>query len=712
MKHLIVRFILSAGLLFPLGVSSQTSQPLHDKCLAEIMYREAIATNPEYAINQAILESETEAFSVQYMADRQQGAAQRNAAVVKVIPVVFHVIHEGGLENISRAQLVDQIDSLNKDFRRLNADTVNTPAVFKPLSGDAEIEFRLATLDPNGNCTDGVVRVYSPLTNNARNNVKALSYWPRNKYLNIWIVKSIENTNGTPGTVIGFAQFPGGDSLTDGVVMVHGFTGSIGTAASSGNNGRTATHEIGHWLNLRHIWGDDGTACTGSDFVTDTPNQASQNMSNCPNWPKISCSNGPNGEMFTNYMDYTNGDCQNQFSIGQGARMNATLNSAVSGRNNLWSQSNLIATGTTGTPGALCVPIAAFPNNVRVICEGSSLTFNDGSYNSPIDTWAWDFPGGTPSTSPAVNPVIQYNTAGVYDVSLTTTNGAGSSSVTNTGVVIVLPATGQYAVPYSEGFETISFPGTEWSITNDAGNTWEQNSLAAKTGINSVYINNHSGNPTGTQDIFLTPTYSLSWTTNTMLTFELAHAARSSTSADNLKVYASTSCGQIWNIRYNKTGISGANPLTTAGIISSPFFPNSSQWRMESVNLTSSSYSNQPNVRFKFEFNQDTGNNIFIDDINLNGTVGIDDVFEESLALSVYPNPAQSQATIEFTLPERMDVSIDVIDMLGQIVNTVAVARLDAGDYQFELPAGLAPGLYSVRVTAEGYPVIRKVVIY
>jgi PKD repeat protein len=672
------------------------------------MYREAIAKDPGYAVKQALLEAETELFTQEYIAQKQMGASQKNASVVKVIPVVFHVIHEGGLENVSREQLVDQIDSLNKDFRRLNADTALTPAVFKPLGADSEIEFRIATLDPNGNCTDGVVRVYSSLTNNARDNVKALSYWPSNKYLNIWVVKSIENINGTPGMVIGFAQFPGGNALTDGVVLMHSFTGSIGTAASSGNAGRTATHEVGHWLNLRHIWGDDGSACTGSDFVTDTPNQGDQTMSTCPNWPQISCSNGPNGDMFSNYMDYTNGDCQNIFSIGQAARMNAALNSAVSGRNNLWQSANLTATGTTGTPGALCTPVAAFPDNVRTVCEGATLTFSDGSWNSPVDTWTWDFPGGSPSTSTSQNPTVQYNTAGVYNVSLTAANAAGSTSVTHNGVVVVLPGTGQYTVPFAEGFETTSFPGTEWSIVNEAGNAWEQNTLAAKTGVSSVYINNHTGNQTGTQDVFLTPTYNLSWTTGTMMTFELGYAIRSTSSADNLKVYVSTNCGQLWSIRYNKSGAT----LATAGLVSSAFFPSSSQWRQESVNITSSSFSGQPNVRFKFEYNHDTGNNIFIDDINLTGTVGVNEVFEQSLEMNLYPNPAQSQATIEFTLSDRMEVKIDVIDMLGKTVNTVVPGMLESGEYQFELPAALAPGVYNVRLTAGGYPVTRKVVIY
>jgi PKD repeat protein len=685
-------------------VMAQNGHKHFEQCLAEVMLKEEMAANPSYAAAQAQLEEQTRAYVAEYLANRQNQTGQKNAGVLRVIPVVFHIIHEGGPENIKRAQCVNQINILNLDIRRMNADTVNTPAPFKPLGADAEIEFRLATLDPNGNCTDGVVRVFSPLTNNARNNVKALSYWPSNKYLNIWIVKSIENTSGTSGIVLGFAQFPGGASATDGVVMRHDYTGDTLTAANNNNAGRTLTHEVGHWLNLRHIWGD---ATCGDDFVADTPTQQGPNQSNCPSFPSITCNNGPNGDMFTNYMDYTRGTCQNMFSIGQAARMNAALNSSLSGRNNLWTNANLIATGTTGAPGALCTPIAAFTNPVKYICEGTTINFNDGSWNGQVDTWQWNFPGGTPSSSIDPNPSIQYNTAGTYDVSLTVTNASGTSSYTDVGSVVVSPAVGQYTVPYSEGFESITFPGTEWIVENEGGNGWVQSTIAAHTGTKSVYLNNYIGNTTNSTDIFITPTYDLTWVTQANLTFWLAFAARSSTSTDQLKVYASTTCGQIWNIRYNKTGTT----LSTAGIVTSNFVPSGSQWRQETVNISSSSYNNKPNVRFKFEYLQSNGNNMYIDDLNLTGTVGVDEVFEQSLDFSVYPNPVRSRASIDFTLTEKSNVVIDVVDVLGRVVNKIEETRLDAGEYQFELPAGLNSGLYSVRLHVNGYAAARKVIV-
>jgi len=702
MKNLYTKLLVVAAFLLPLNLFAQSTGVNPSKCLAHYYYEQMMATDPAFRAAQQQLEIETQKYVDQYLAERKSGN-QRSASVVKVIPVVFHVIHEGGAENISRAQIVDQIDSLNKDFRRLNADAVQTPAPFQLVGGDSEIEFRLATLDPQGNCTDGVTRTFSPLTTDARNNVKALIYWPSNKYLNIWVVKSIENTSGGAGTVLGFAQFPGNPAATDGVVMRSDVVGSIGTAGWN-NDGRTLTHEVGHWFNLRHIWGD---ATCGSDFVADTPVHEQANA-NCPAFPRVtSCGNGPDGEMFTNYMDYTDGSCQDIFSIGQCARMNAALTNPSYTRMNLWSSANLIATGTTGTPGAVCVPVAEFVVPVRYICEGTTVNFTDGSWNGAVASWQWDFPGGTPSSSTSQNPSVVYNAAGTYDVTLTVTNASGSDSYSQPASIVVIPAVGQYSVPYSEGFETIVFPGTEWAVENGGGNTWTQSSTVAHTGFNSVYITNYTGNISQTNDVFITPTYNLSNVTNANLTFWLAFAARSSSSTDQLKVFASTNCGQLWNIRYNKTGTT----LSTAGIITSNFVPSSTQWRQETVNIASSSYNNKPNVRFKFDYFQSNGNNIYIDDLNLDGIVGLNDVFEQSLEFNVYPNPVISKGSIEFMLTERNAVRIDVVNVLGQLVNEIEETTLDAGEYQFELPGHLSSGLYSVRLNVNGYVTSRKIIV-
>lgn len=250
---------------------------------------------------------------------------QPSGRAVITIPVVFHVIYNTTSQNISDARINAQIDQLNKDFARQNADAVNTPSVFQSLGANTEIQFCLAKRDPSGNATTGIIRKTTTVSSFSTNdNVKRSANggndpWNVNAYLNIW---SCNLSNG----VLGYAQFPGYPPATDGVVLLFSTIGSTTTPGTIANYnlGRTATHEVGHWLNLFHIWGDDGTACTGSDQNADTPNQGGSNGA-CPSFPRISCSNGPNGDMFMNYMDYTYDNCMNIFTLGQSARMNAVL---------------------------------------------------------------------------------------------------------------------------------------------------------------------------------------------------------------------------------------------------------------------------------------------------------------------------------------------------------------------------------------------------
>ncbi len=239
------------------------------------------------------------------------------------IPVVVHVVWRTATENISQDQIDSQIKVLNEDFRLKNADASTIPSVFAPLAEDARIEFELASVDPDGNPTDGVTRTKTTVAGFMDDDkVKSSASggadaWPSDKYLNIWVCK-------LAGGLLGYAQFPGGPAATDGVVVTHTGFGTTGTASAPFNLGRTTTHEVGHWLNLFHIWGDDGSGCFGSDHVADTPNQAGSNTG-VPTFPKVSCGNAPNGDMFMNYMDYTDDRGMTMFTRGQVARMQSTL---------------------------------------------------------------------------------------------------------------------------------------------------------------------------------------------------------------------------------------------------------------------------------------------------------------------------------------------------------------------------------------------------
>jgi ABC-type taurine transport system substrate-binding protein len=309
------------------------------------------------------------------------------------IPVVVHVVWNTSQQNISDAQINSQIDVLNRDFRRVNPDVNNTPAPFLPLAADARIEFFLANVDPNGAPTTGINRRQTAVASFGGNDaVKSQATggadaWPADRYLNIWVCQ-------LGGGLLGYAQFPGGPAATDGVVILHSAFGTIGTAAPPFHLGRTATHEIGHWLNLNHIWGDDGTGCSGTDNVADTPNQAGANTGT-PTFPHVSCNNGPDGDMFMNYMDYVDDPAMFMFSAGQITRMQACLDGP---RSSIGTQAD--------APRQSSSPVVAWgANRLDVFVVGSDLALShkwwNGSAWGPSLT-GYEAMGGVCTSAPQV----------------------------------------------------------------------------------------------------------------------------------------------------------------------------------------------------------------------------------------------------------------------------------------------------------------------
>jgi hypothetical protein len=237
---------------------------------------------------------------------------------VITIPMVVHVVYNSAAENISVAQIRSQIAVLNRDYRATNPDKSKVPTVFAGLVADARVQFALATRDPKRKKTSGITRTKTSRTSfGDDDSVKSAA----TRYLNIWVC-----TLG--GGLLGYAQVPGGPAKTDGVVILNTAFGTTGTASAPFDLGRTTTHEVGHWLNLRHIWGDTED-CTGSDLVADTPNAAGPNFGK-PKFPHVSCSNGPSGDMFMNYMDYVDDDTMFLFTTQQVVRMQAALDGARS----------------------------------------------------------------------------------------------------------------------------------------------------------------------------------------------------------------------------------------------------------------------------------------------------------------------------------------------------------------------------------------------
>lgn len=600
------------------------------------------------------------------------------------VPVVFHIIHNYGSENISDEQVIDAMRILNEDFNKQNPDWPNVRPEFLPLVANIDIEFKLARKDPNGNCTKGITRTVSTLTNQGDQSMKSLIQWPRNKYLNVWVCA---NADGAAG----YTLTPGGAALfaaADGIVMQHTYVGAIGTGSVS--RSRALTHEVGHWINLEHTWGgsnNPGVAsnCNTDDGVSDTPNTIGWTTCTLSG---TTCNSLDNVE---NFMEYSY--CSKMFTAGQRTRMIAALNSATAQRNQLITTSNLTATGVN-QPEVLCA--ADFSANRRVVCQGGTVTFTDESYHA-VASRTWSFAGGSPSTSTATSPTVTYDTPGTYAVSLTASDGSTSLTNNQTAYITVLAVPGT-PPPAQEGFEALTgFSAPDWFVENpNNDNTWTVTTAAAYTGSKSARIVNTAAMD-GRTDELLSRTYDMSNATQILLTFRYAYAKRTSASDDALMVYTSTNCGASWSLRKI---MRGSTTLTTGGTTTTSFIPNGpAQWGYtEITNINSTNHVS--NFRFKFVFESDGGNNLYLDDINLNGApVGVDELRFTSGSIAVVPNPVDGPAQVRYGLRASATVAIDVMDMTGRLITRQDLGQRPAGEQRADLPTvGLGPGAYFVRL--------------
>ncbi len=653
-----------------------------------------IQNDPQYQQNRAELENFTREFI------RNAQVQRSTNGTIYIIPVVFHILHQYGPENITDEQAIDCVNIMTRDFRKLNPDTVDIIAPFVSIAADCEIEFRLATIDPNGNCTNGIDRIVTNKTYLA-DDASKLNPWPNNKYLNIWSAYSLLNS-----AAAAYAHYPGGSNATDGIMSRYDYVGSINS--SSPSHARTLTHEIGHYFNLAHVWGSNNTpgiAC-GDDGVADTP--ISIGWDHCDLAGSI-C-NPPIIENVQNYMEYSY--CDIMFTYGQKARMHAALNSSISGRNNLWTPANLAATGTDGSPITICTPNADFTTNYTNACTGAAITFYDQSWNADVTGWNWSFPGGTPATSTDSNPTVTYSAAGLYSATLIASSVSGSDTILRTNVVRITD-TAMTSMPYANDFEdSVSFPGVDGWIDNpDNSSTglWTRVSNANTTpgGSHALKINNFN-NVDGQVDSWITP--SIDFTNVTFpinIAFKVANAQRSSTSDDELRVYYSNNCGQSWlATTYNKSGAT----LSTVGVLTSNFTPTSAtQWRQENANANP--VQNKPNVRFKFQNTSDRGNNVYVDDISITGVyVGLDEADELQSGFALYPNPSEGQTTLSFSLSKTSKVVVEIKNILGQTISTIDEKTLSAGMYENKLPV-LTSGIYLIDVTVNNKHHIRKLIV-
>ena len=646
----------------------------------------------------------------QILRAQSSGEAATDRSTIGIVPVVVHVIHDGGVSNISYAQIESAINMLNEDYQKLNADTSSirntTDAPFEPVAANVGIEFELAKLDPNGECTNGVQRRYNPdMAVNADDDVKfystgGLDAWPRDSYLNIWVVSSI-STSGQ-GTTLGYAQFPYfGNGATYGVVIRHDRMGNIGTAISQD---RTLTHELGHCFGLFHTFQDGchSSDCSqNGDYCCDTPPvseaqwscQTSQNT--CTGIPTNDFYGFDAYDQFENFMSYS--PCQYMFSEGQKNIMVGNF-SSIGFMQDLISAANATATGV-GTSPQLCK--AEFTSTGTVICEGMTVDYTDESYFNVTGT-NWTFDGGTPATSTSANPTVTYNTAGTYTVTLEATDGSNTVSTTMTDYVTVLSSPGEM-LPYTEGFEDLTAipDNVNWLVENgNGGNTFEITPDFAASGDQCVVLNNF-GNFDQTKDHLISGTIDLSGVDPAdpiVFTFKYAYKKRSASNDEWLRFYISGDCGQSWTLRKNIHG-DDLSPNTQ----SSPFEPTAEDWvTVEITNINSAFYID--NFRFMFEFENDNGNNIYIDDINLYPAsmtgINADEIADN---LSVYPNPVNNQMEISMDIYDTADYTITLTNSLGQQVAVIHQGELVAGanTLRYDMES-LEAGVYFLNIQSGG----------
>jgi hypothetical protein len=662
----------------------------------------------------------------QYTIDYKQSANSSKKKATVIIPVVVHnITHSGGQGFVSKNVIESQINRLNIDFNRQNSDAGNTRALFLPYAGAVDVEFRLAHIDPNGDCTEGIVRIENDLSLYPvpRDNVKSVSYWPNNgarKYFNIWIIDEIES-NPDGSYVAGYAQFPGSNDNGDyGVVICD---------QNVGFNERTLTHELGHCLNLLHIF-NYGWCSGNDDNCSDTPKQYESVTSAC-NTSQNTCSNNEPDygnvdvvDQIENYMSYAS--CQNMFTLDQKTRVEAILSNTNvnSGMGHLATASNLALTGVADPYSpAICTPIADFQYGLTpstqgqselYICAGDSITFTDFSYDATPTMFNWSFIGGTPSTSNIANPTITYNTPGVFNVTHQPGTTAGTGNETKNGIITVSSLTADYTGIIVDGFENATNFNNEWRIENlDAGNQpFSRITTSAATGSASVRIMNRFITVAGERHELISPSYDLSSLANPTFNFKLAFARRSNSNNDRLLVWYSLDCGASWTLGMAPMQGSGLSSIGST-LNTGSWVPGANDWVTKTGNL--SAITNETNVRFKFAFQAGGGNNLYLDDINIDGTLSLEDELSKITKFNVYPNPTNSSAVISFNLIEGVDnLSIRIRNAVGQVVtNVINDKSFSAGKYSLRIDEEkkLSSGIYFIEMNSDGNTKVEKLIV-
>ena len=677
----------------------------------------------------------------QYLANKSTGLSNgKSAAVTVTIPVVVHVVYQNATENISNAQAISQVQVLNDDFAKLNADAIKvTQPTFSTVASGAQIRFCLAQRDPLGNSTTGVVHYSTTVASfNTNDNVKnsatgGATAWDVTKYVNIWVCDL-----GT--SLLGYGEFPTASlSNTWGLVLNYRYTGSGGSAQAPFNLGRTGTHEFGHCFNLFHIWGDDGTACTGSDQCADTPNQGAEHYGPFAQGSiqTDACSATSPGTMWMNYMDYTDDNSMYMFTAQQCARMEAVVNNApwnvLASSNGCTSVSALDASissiiapvNGSSTCSNSVTPRITLNNAGTTTISSATILYKMDALTTQTLNWTGSLAQATSTVLTLNNYTGLSNAPHTFSATVINPNGtpdanASNNTLTSTFTVVTAPAGA--ALPFVERFDGATFPPTGWVETNvnvaDAAYNWTR--VANTTGIPVVpatsacaKMDNFAGtiDISGQKDALRTPALNLAGANSTLrVVFDRSHRIYSTADIDTLNIYISTDCGGSWTKLYTK---GGAQLATVTGTLTTAYTPTSNaQWARDSVSL--SAYVGQASVYLKFESRSGWGNNLYLDNINVSNltATGIESIEESLPNLDVFPNPNAGIFSVNISnVNNDSNVKVNVLNTMGQVVSSPLNFKGSAnGNYSVNL-SYLSNGVYFVTIQTDSNKLVTKKIV-
>jgi len=711
-------------------------------CGADIILNKNLQENPEKIIIRNQLEIHTKEFIKNYKNTAKMGQQY-------IIPVVVHIIHDYGVENISDEQIARAMETVNEDWNGQNNDISEVIDDFSDLVAEFGVEFRLATKDPDGNCTYGITRTASPLTEGNDEAARSLISWPDENYVNVYVVKSM-----SPGSsAAAYANYPGAGDPYDLIVSLHTYFGhGVGTAGGSNYVRHTLSHEFGHFMNLAHPWGSTNEPgvqenCGTDDGVEDTPNTIGSNQT-C-NVDQETCGSLDNVQ---NIMDYAN--CAHMFTEGQKQRVHAALNSMAGNRESLWQPENLVLTGVdndhfnSSETYTTCAPIPDFNSTTNTGCQGTEIEFMSHSYNSENINYYWDFgAGANPQYAYDPNPTVVYQEKGSHDVKLTVCNGSINDEVSYCNeinrenyIYILDDVDVTTDIGIKQDFapsENGAFPENDgWYIVpQDDEETWATTTSSAWNDDTSIRIRSRYFGYELKSHTFTTPELDLTNLSSAQIYFNLAYALKSTQTdfegnlyiQDQLIIYTSDNCGETWMARktYNTDDLitvfdEFGNPQT----IFNDFVPTGNQenpgdWSQKTFSLNN--VAGDEGVIIKFEF---TGVGIAEDGINVGGNwLYIDNLRvgenfvnlneNQTVGLNIFPNPSDGSANIEITLTAPEKIFIELYNILGKSIATKEL-DLQKGLNRFKLEdihSNIPTGNYLINILTNKEKLSRSIII-